>query len=189
MEFATVQGQTQKRILDEMISSDAYKSLPDSYKAEAIEEAYWCANRQARFEVLSDNDEEYHKWISRCWGTKAEFILSRIHLRYLTDQVIPESGYKSARQVQVVEQIAAADDGYTENDQEKMLWEALSEAKLKTYNKVKGMGYDIDDFATVYRIYQKADDSKTYNKEHAIRDIARTLGVSEATATTLYEAY
>ena len=189
VEFATVQGQTQKRILDEMISSDAYKSLPDSYKAEAIEEAYWCANRQARFEVLSDNDEEYHKWISRCWGTEAEFILGRIHLRYLTDQVIPEEGYKSARQVQIVEQIASTDDGYTESDQEKMLWEALSEAKLKTYNKVKGMGYDIDDFATVYRIYQKADDSKTYNKEHAIRDIARTLGVSEATATTLYEAY
>ena len=189
VEFATVQGQTQKRILDEMISSEAYQSLPDSYKAEAIEEAYWCANRQARFEVLSDNDEEYHKWISRCWGTEAEFILGRIHLRYLTDQVIPEEGYKSARQVQIVEQIASTDDGYTESDQEKMLWEALSEAKLKTYNKVKGMGYDIDDFATVYRIYQKADDSKTYNKEHAIRDIARTLGVSEATATTLYEAY
>lgn len=189
VEFATVQGQTQNRILDEMISSDAYKSLPDAYKADAIKKVYYYARETARKQVLSDTAAfAESKWMSEISGSEAETILSRVHLRYLTDQVIPEAGHQSARQVQIVEQIAA-DDGYTEDEQEAMLLATLTEAKAKAYDKVKGMGYNIDDFATVYRIYQKADDSKTYNKEHAIRDIARTLGVSEATATTLYEAY
>ncbi len=190
VEFATVQGQTQKRVVEDLIASDAYKSLPDSYKAEAVKKAYYYARETARKQVLSDTAAfAESKWMSEISDSEAEAILSRVHLQYLTDQVIPESGYQKPRQVQIVEHIAATDDGYTESEQEAMLLATLTEAKVKTYEKVKRMGYDIDDFAAVYRIYQKADDSKTYNKEHAIRDIARTLGVSEATATTLYEAY
>lgn len=75
--LAKEQGQTQRKILEKMLSSELYGSLPDQYKAKAVALAYDYAREKAQIEVLGRNSFS-SQWMSEIKDDIAGGIVSHV---------------------------------------------------------------------------------------------------------------
>lgn len=77
--LAQTQGQTAKRILDEMIASKDYKALNDEQKALAIQQAYSYARKTAEIAAIEDHTGYDDAWMIDMQGrNEAAYIMRRI---------------------------------------------------------------------------------------------------------------
>lgn len=76
--LAKNKGQTQRKLVENMIASQLYKDLPDLYKAKAIQTAYTYAHESSQIEVLN-RDGFSSKWMGEIKGDVATGILEHIY--------------------------------------------------------------------------------------------------------------
>ena len=75
--LAKAQGQTQRQIVEELIASEVYAGLTDTYKAKAIKYAYEYAKENAQMEVLGRSGYS-SKWMGKIEDDVAGGILEHI---------------------------------------------------------------------------------------------------------------
>lgn len=75
--LAKEQGQTQRRIVEELFGSKEYKALTDEQKVKAVHKAYDYAREYAQIEVL-DRDGFSAKWMTGIEGKEAQTIIQRV---------------------------------------------------------------------------------------------------------------
>lgn len=188
--LAKTQGQTQKAIVEEMIRSDIYQNLDDEFKAYAIKEAYAYAREYAKTEVIPGAVvSKSNAWTEDAKDDPAGVILQRAANQQLFSGIVAQKGYEKPRTWQKIDAIANADDLMDDKAQTAAMKAVLSDGFGQRYDKVRAMGYDNDDFATVYKIYTQDQDSKDIDKDDAVRMIMRELKISKASAEKLYKVY
>ncbi len=75
--LARTQGKKQRELVEGIISSALYKTLPDKDKAAAIEYSFKYAREYAQIEVLG-RDTFSSKWMAEIQGDVADAIIHRI---------------------------------------------------------------------------------------------------------------
>jgi hypothetical protein len=85
--LAKNKGQTQRKLVENMIASQLYKDLPDLYKAKAIQAVYTYAHESAQIEVLN-RDGFSSKWMGEIKGDVATGILEHIYEENAKDMYI-----------------------------------------------------------------------------------------------------
>jgi hypothetical protein len=76
--FAKDRGQTQKKLMDQLLASSAYNSLTDAQKAKAVKKVYEYADRSAKKRAEPGYDDGLAKWIKQAEssGDLAEAIIN-----------------------------------------------------------------------------------------------------------------
>lgn len=77
VELASVQGRTQRKIVEDMVEADLYAGLPDAYKAKAVEAAYKYARERAQIDVLG-REEFSSDWMTELGEDTAEGIVKHV---------------------------------------------------------------------------------------------------------------
>ena len=197
-----VQGQTQKQIVEKLISSTDYAALSDADKARAIDYAYDYARDTARIEVFEDYPGYSSKWMAEIDGNVAEAILRQAavgttekytdlpvstatYVEDLLKSLQPEEGKTSVRAVQKMEAVVADDKltAYVDD----LLRDIMSDSLEEKYDTALGKGISSEDFVEGYRQY--LDTTGEGKKQSLIRYYQRELGLSYAAAQTLYKIY
>lgn len=205
--LAKAQGQTQKQVVEALISSADYSALSDAGKAQAIKYAYDYARDTARIEVLDDYPGYSSKWMEGINGNAAEAILRHTAVgttekyaylpistaAYVADLLkgiqkeakADGTTYANVRDIQKMEAIVA-DDSLSKyvDDLLRDILDAGPEAK---YDKALDAGYTAEQFVGGYRQY--VDTTSEGKKQSVIRYCQREMGMSYAAAKKLYEIY
>lgn len=201
-QMCRVQGQTQKRLVEDLIDSTDYASLSDADKVKAISYAYDYARDTARLEVFSDYPGYSSKWMFEITGNEAEAILRQAAVgtteRYadlpistatyvddLLKSLRPEDGHASVRTIQKMEAVVA-DDGLTSYVDD-LLRDIMPDSTEAKYDKAIDRGFTAEQFVEGYRQY--LDPTGEDKRLSVIRYCQREMGMSYAAAKKLYEIY
>lgn len=197
-----VQGQTQKKVVEDLISSADYATLSDVDKAKAIEYAYDYARDTARIEVFDDYPGYSSEWMEKIDSNAAETILRKVatsttekhaeipistaaYVDDLLKSLKPEEDRTSVRAVQKMEAVVA-DDKLTDYVDD-LLRDIMSDSLEEKYDTALNKGISAEDFVDGYRQYR--DTTGAGKKQSLIRYYQRELGLSYAAAQTLYKIY
>jgi len=205
--LAKLQGQTQKQLVEDLISHEVYASLSDGDKAKAIRYAYDYARDSARGDVVPDHPGITTKWMAELEGDIAEGILRKISagttekymslsiekasfVTELLDSILPPAGKNGATQQQKVQAVTSADSRLSDKEQQQVLKEVLSESAYGKYLEILALGYSNDDYSDSYRIYTTEKDiGGKGTKARTVEAFRKEFGISESAATALYEIY
>ena len=207
-QLAKTQGQTARRVVDDIIGSEYYSGLSDEEKAKAIDYAYDYAREHARVQTLEDYDAYDAKWMDGIEGKEADTILRKVAaggadkfaslpidkaamLSAAIDDLLDQpretkpdgTSYTNVRTVQKVE--AVANSSLTEKEQKAAMEDILDDNAYEKYLKILDAGYDTDDYAESYRIFADSEEGKAAT----IRELMREMNLTKRQATTLYEIY
>lgn len=209
VQLAKAQGKEAKRLVTSLISHADYENLDDKQKAKIIATAYEYAREKARVETLKDYKEYGAKWMEAIGNKDATEYIMRQALTgdasryadipisqavYITEvlkalQDKPREAkadgtkYTSVRTVQKVEAVAGSK--LTDKQQKEVYEDLLDEKTYQKYLAVLKEGFDNDQFAKSYRINSDTEGGK--NK--VIQKLAQEMGITYATAKTLYDIY
>ena len=213
-EYATLakaQGQQSRELVEEIIGMDDYKSLTDAEKAKVIRGIYEYSAAVSKSAVIEGYHEEPPYITNRAKGMSvAEAIIRQTMVgttKMYTDlplkQAVYIAGvfdllekekkadgteYASVRTVQKVEALAGSN--LSEKQQEDVMDDILDDGAYEKYVKILAAGYDTDDYAAAYRLYQDTEKSKYANKKDTIINaFVKELGITRNAAKTLYDIY
>lgn len=211
--LAKLQGQTARRIVEDLIGSEYYTGLSDQQKAKAISYAYDYAREYARVETLEDYTEYSSKWMEGLGGNALDAILRKVatgSVDKFADLPIDQATYVNeilealkdaprerkpdgslyvdVRYVQQVEAITGST--LTEEQQTQIMDEVLDDSDYAKYLKILDQGYSNDDYAAALRIYLDAEKTKTQTKKQVtIREFMDEMNLSRSAAEALYKLY
>lgn len=203
VQLAKLQGQTQKQIVEDIMSNSYYKSLSDEDKAKAIRYAYDYARDSARGKVVEEHPGITTKWMQSIGSDPAEGIIRHIvadgqytslsvsdasYVDKLLADLLPEKGKTNVRTIQQVEAIAGSK--LSEKDQKAVLEDTLDDKSYAKYLRILALGMDTDDYADSYRTYlDEKDIGGKGTKARIIAQFQDELDVSKGVAEKLYDIY
>ena len=209
--LAKVQGQQSRELVEKITGMDDYKGLTDAEKAKVIQRIYEYSAAVSKSAVIEGYHEEPSYITNRAKGMSVEDAIIRQEIVGTTKlyadlplkQAVYISGvfdllekekkadgtqYTQVRTVQKVE--ALADSNLSEKQQKDVMDDILDDGAYEKYVKILAAGYDTDDYAAAYRLYQDTEKTKhTGKKEMTIRGFMTELGISRYAAQTLYDIY
>jgi hypothetical protein len=213
-EYATLakaQGQQSRELVEEIISMDDYKGLSDAEKAKVIRGIYEYSAAVSKSAVIEGYSEEPPDITNRAKGMSiAEAIIRQtvvgttkmytdlplkqaVYIKGVFDLLEKEkkadgTEYASVRTVQKVEALAGSN--LSEKQQEDVMDDILDDGAYEKYAKILAAGYDTDDYAAAYRLYQDTEKSKYASKKDTIINaFVKELGITRNAAKTLYDIY
>jgi hypothetical protein len=203
VELAKLQGQTQKKLVEGILSSESYSLLSDEEKAKAISFAYEYARGKARGEVVPEHPGIETKWMKALQGNVADGIIRHVktgttakyldisiesaaYISNILDGLTAQSGYTNVRDVQRLEAVVDAPK-LSDKEQESVLRDIMGDALEKKFDKALDMGISADDFVEAYRI--QLDTKGDGKKAKVIKYYTDKLGLDKATAESLYKLY
>ena len=202
VQLAKLQGKTQKKLVEKMISSSDYKQLSDKDKAKAIRYVYDYARDYARGDVIKEHPGVTTKWMQQISDDPASGILRYVatgttdkyteipvsSASYVVDLLYnlkPEDGHKNVRDIQKVEAITGSK--LTDEQQKFVLEDTLGDKSYAKCLEVLALGMDLDEYADSYRIYLDAEGAG--KKKRTIKQFQDEFNISYDTAKSLYEIY
>ena len=151
-QLSKIQGQTQKALVEEIISSDVYSELTDAEKAKAIQLAYKYAKEYGRQQVLGTEGFST-KWMSEAGDNIVDEIITHTSEERTFAKENPGK-YAVAKSVGGYDQYRA----YT-----KELNNFKVSEKKEIYNYINGLDVDYGTKIILYKNKCKSDD--TYNND------------------------
>lgn len=202
VELAKAQGQTQRKLVEDLIGSQYYSALSDANKAKAIQYAYKYAKEYAQIEVLN-RDGFSAKWMAEIDGDAAEMILRKVaagttekymglsissaaYVADLLDGIALEEGYTNVRDIQRIETVSQ-DSNLSESEKEAVLRDIMGNSLGSKFDSAVEMGVDMDSFVKSYRMY--LDTSGEGKKQMVINYCVKTLGLPKTKAEELYKLF
>lgn len=114
----------------------------------------------------------------------------------MISRITPEKSDGEVRTIQKIEAVAKADSNLTENEQQKVMKDILTDSMYEKYLDVlklkdnTGGNLNNDDFAASYRIYlDENEKGGKGTKDRTVKAMQKALGVSQAVAKKLYDIY
>ena len=168
--LAKLQGQTQKQLVEDLISHEAYALLSDADKANAIRFAYAYARDIARGEVVPDHPGITTKWMAELEGDIAEGILRHVTQSDLTDALSSVvSSWKdiggSQKAIASLEQAYKTFTGLPVAMQGNIF--ADSGGRVKYFLTAKDAGISSETFANLYKTFYDIDNGNGKASEKA----------------------
>ena len=154
--LASVQGNTAKRILDEIISSDSYGTFTDAQKAKVFSYVYDYAREKGRMEAIDGYTGNLASWMEDAEGGEAGAIIRKVIASDFSEAFSDlTDGADGA-----AEALARAYEGYkglTFDDKKIFLENATGRVKWMIDAGATGM--DAETFAGMYQQYRDIDGS------------------------------
>ena len=189
--LAQTQGQTAKKILDQMVTSSDYKKLTDDQKAYAIKAAYEYAQEQGKKAALPDYHSKAAEWISETKESDIQAFVTRGATQALNSAI--SSAVSNLGDGLPVTEATKADMEETykafANMSAKTKEQILDEASAETVkyltarqNGATAKNY-LDVVQNVKALGEKPKDAQTYNA------VVNTPGMTDAVKDALVKAY
>jgi hypothetical protein len=209
--LAKAQGRQSRELVEKITGMDDYKGLTDAEKAKVIKRIYEYSAAVSKSAVIEGYNEEPSYITNRAKDMSIEDAIIRqeivgttklyadlplkqaVYIKGVFDLLEKEkkadgSSYTSVRTVQKVEALAGSN--LSEKQQKEVMDDILDDGAYEKYVKILAAGYDTDDYAAAYRLYQDTEKTKyTGKKEQTIRGFMKELGISRYAAQTLYDIY
>lgn len=189
--LAQTQGQTAKKILDQMVISSDYKKMTDDQKAYAIKAAYEYAQEQGKKAALPDYHSKAAEWISKTKESDIQAFVTRGATQALNSAIssavsnlgdgLPVTEATKAD----MEETYKAFANMSAKTKEQILYEASAETvKYLTarQNGATAKNY-LDVVQNVKALGEKPKDAQTYNA------VVNTPGMTDAVKDALVKAY
>lgn len=152
--LASVQGNTAKRILDEIIGSDSYGTFTDAQKAKVFSYVYDYAREKGRMEAIDGYTGNLASWMEDAEGGEAGAVLRKVIESDFSDAFSDLTDGTAG----ATEAIGRAYDGYNglpKDDREIFLENATGRVKWMIDAGAAGM--DAETFAEMYQQYRDID--------------------------------
>lgn len=154
------EGQTQARLVADLIGGQDYNALTDAQKAKAVSLCYDYARELARGEVLPGYDG-MDSWMQGIEGSEAAAIIQKVTAAEMTDAFTAitqawREGYESdSRALEALENAAAVYDDLTP-EMQKIIRENSS-GRVGAFIEARAAGMDAQTFGRMYRTYWDID--------------------------------
>ena len=197
-----VQGQNQRRLVEEIINSDDYAALSGEEKAQAIRFAYDYATMISKSAVVDYHEEPAYIENRPDGMSEAEAIIRHVAVgttekyadlpisaaAYVDDLLKglqPETEGGSVRPIQKMEAVVSDDKltAYVDG----LLRDIMPDSTEAKYDKAISKGFTAEQFVEGYRQY--SDATGEGKKQAVIRYCQHEMGMSYAAAQKLYEIY
>ena len=152
--LASVQGNTAKRILDEIISSDSYGTFTDAQKAKAFSYVYDYAREKGRMEAIDGYEGNLANWMKDIEGNESGAVFRKIISADFTDSF--DAVIKGAEGASDSLQ-RAYDSYYDLPPQEQKAFLKDAEGRVKYMIHAADAGMSAETFASMYQTYRSID--------------------------------
>ena len=198
--LAQTQGQTAKKLLDDMIQSDSYQGMTDEQKADAINTAYLYARKTGEIAAIDDHTGYDQGWMYDVEKLGAEEIIRRTinsGINTSTEDLKNawDNGYNEEQFVREMENMFRSYQNAPSQMKKQVYAEATGTAKK--YIEVRDKGISHANAIKAIKAVETVKGTGTVNKEtgkKTVRDIDRrqaiaAAGLDEKTTDILMKAY
>lgn len=199
--LAETQGQTARKLLDDMISSASYAALSDEQKADAIDTAYLYARKTGEIAAIEDHTGYDQSWFYDVEKGGAEEIVRRVLNSGLNTSMsdLDTAWDRGYNEETFNRELQTAYESYhnAPADMRKQVF-AEAEGTAKKYIEARDKGVSHEDFVAAAENIAKVKGTGSINKDTGkatVRDIdrrqaiANTAGMTEKEVDIVMKAY
>ena len=198
VEYATKRGQTQFKLLEELLDSSLYRSLGDEEKTQAVSSVYNYADMLGKAAV---SDYQPEDWVAEAQNAKKEFGISTSEYLLLRGQyggsllsgkkvreayqagmpaqdylhwAVQEKDTDGSGRTNQAETIAAIETSGLSQEEKDVLYavEQVSDAGRRKWERARDWGLSVEDYQRYYAIY--SGDGKKEEKLTALQRAGMT---------------
>ena len=163
-----VQGETAKKLLEEVVGSDAYAAMNDRQKAAIFESVYDYAREAARDEAIADYAPEYSGWMDDLRENGIGALFARTAQQDISGAFddLSETGYTGAAAQDAIGQMEAALDIYEGlSDEQKAAFLEGNSGRVASLIRATESGMSAATFAELYGHYKDIEGNSLMSKK------------------------
>lgn len=193
---AQTEGQTARRIIEDLMGEDDYQALPDVQKAEVIRDVYSYAREKGQMAAIEDHNGHSAAWMTALQeGSEAKAMLQRRMAAAVSDAVSSlntawNEGWKTEGAEQMMEKSYDAYKAMTPEGKRKVLEGAQADARNYIKARDGGISHQVyvNTVQTIQKIRPEAG-HKNPNQNQKMEVIAKQPGMTEKQRVLVAKLY
>lgn len=183
--YATVKGQTSKKILNRLVASTDYAKMTDAGKAAVVKLVYEYADKTGAIDAIKDHDGYPETWMDEAKrsGNPGAYLVSKVNnqqMRSAMDQLTSAWAHGSDRKAARVSLESTYESYQKSSDSVKTAVMDAAEGVTKKYLEARTQGFSSDAALSVIKQVQSISEDHRNNRGYQMEAVARTPGLRES---------
>lgn len=183
--YATVKGQTSKKILNRLVASTDYAKMTDAGKAAVVKLVYEYADKTGAIDAIKDHDGYPETWMEEAKrsGNPGAYLVSKVNnqqMRSAMDQLTSAWAHGSDRKAARVSLEATYESYQKSSDSVKTAVMDAAEGVTKKYLEARTQGFSSDAALSVIKQVQSISEDHRNTRGYQLEAVARTPGLRES---------
>lgn len=183
--YATVKGQTSKKILNRLVASTDYAKMTDAGKAAVVKLVYEYADKTGAIDAIKDHDGYPETWMDEAKrsGNPGAYLVSKVNnqqMRSAMDQLTSAWAHGSDRKAARVSLESTYESYQKSSDSVKTAVMDAAEGVTKKYLEARTQGFSSDAALSVIKQVQSISEDHRNTRGYQLEAVARTPGLRES---------
>lgn len=183
--YATVKGQTSKKILNRLVASTDYAKMTDAGKAAVVKLVYEYADKTGAIDAIADHDGYPETWMEEAKrsGNPGAYLVSKVNnqqMRSAMDQLTSAWAHGSDRKAARVSLESTYESYQKSSDSVKTAVMDAAEGVTKKYLEARAQGFSSDSALSVIKQVQSIPEDHRDTRGYQLEAVARTPGLRES---------
>lgn len=183
--YATVKGQTSKKILNRLVASTDYAKMTDAGKAAVVKLVYEYADKTGAIDAIADHDGYPETWMEKAKrsGNPGAYLVSKVNnqqMRSAMDQLTSAWAHGSDRKAARVSLESTYESYQKSSDSVKTAVMDAAEGVTKKYLEARAQGFSSDSALSVIKQVQSIPEDHRDTRGYQLEAVARTPGLRES---------
>lgn len=183
--YATVKGQTSKKILNRLVASTDYAKMTDAGKAAVVKLVYEYADKTGAIDAIADHDGYPETWMEKAKrsGNPGAYLVSKVNnqqMRSAMDQLTSAWAHGSDRKAARVSLESTYESYQKSSDSVKTAVMDAAEGVTKKYLEARTQGFSSDAALSVIKQVQSIPEDHRDTRGYQLEAVARTPGLRES---------
>lgn len=183
--YATVKGQTSKKILNRLVASTDYAKMTDAGKAAVVKLVYEYADKTGAIDAIADHDGYPETWMEEAKrsGNPGAYLVSKVNNQQMhsaMDQLTSAWAHGSDRKAARVSLESTYESYQKSSDSVKTAVMDAAEGVTKKYLEARAQGFSSDSALSVIKQVQSIPEDHRDTRGYQLEAVARTPGLRES---------
>lgn len=183
--YATVKGQTSKKILNRLVASTDYAKMTDAGKAAVVKLVYEYADKTGAIDAIADHDGYPETWMEEAKrsGNPGAYLVSKVNnqqMQSAMDQLTSAWAHGSDRKAARVSLESTYESYQKSSDSVKTAVMDAAEGVTKKYLEARAQGFSSDAALSVIKQVQSIPEDHRDTRGYQLEAVARTPGLRES---------
>lgn len=183
--YATVKGQTSKKILNRLVESTDYAKMTDAGKAAVVKLVYEYADKTGAIDAIADHDGYPETWMEEAKrsGNPGAYLVSKVNnqqMRSAMDQLTSAWAHGSDRKAARASLESTYESYQKSSDSVKTAVMDAAEGVTKKYLEARTQGFSSDAALSVIKQVQSIPEDHRDTRGYQLEAVARTPGLRES---------
>lgn len=183
--YATVKGQTSKKILNRLVASTDYAKMTDAGKAEVVKLVYEYADKTGAIDAIADHDGYPETWMedAKRSGNPGAYLVSKVNNQQMSsamDQLTSAWAHGSDRKAARASLESTYESYQKSSDSVKTAVMDAAEGVTKKYLEAREQGFSSDSALSVIKQVQSIPEDHRNTRGYQLEAVARTPGLRES---------